>query len=74
MKRHVKLCRYGMECRHEEKCAYKHTEKGITNTNTEEIVALKKTLKEHLDYKSKSEEKKKKLEEKLKNSKKQRKR
>ena len=49
MKRHVKPCRYGTDCRHE---------KGINiNTNTEDMNALKKTLKELLDYKDKSEAK-----------------
>lgn len=66
MKRHVKLCRYGTNCRHKEKCSYKHKEKNNTYINTEEIVSLRKTLKELLDYKSKSEAKIKKLEEELK--------
>jgi hypothetical protein len=61
MKRHIKLCRYGMKCRLKEKCAFKHKEsKGANvgnNESAEKMSALENVIKELLDYKIKSEKK-----------------
>ena len=58
MKRLVKICKFITNCRHKEKCAYKH----IIDTNIknmdgkDKLAALEKTVK-LLDYKTKSEAK-----------------
>ena len=65
MKRHIKPCRYGIKCRHKERCVYKHENEMNTDQNTEEIVSLKKMLEELLSYKNKSEAQIKHLEEEL---------
>ena len=65
MKRHIKPCRYGTNCR-QEKCAFKHTKDINTKLNIDEIVSLRKTLKVLLDYKTNSEARIKNLEEEIK--------
>ena len=61
MKRHIKLCRYGMKCRLKDKCAFKHTKtkeaKVGNNDSADKIAALENAVKELLDYKIESEKK-----------------
>jgi hypothetical protein len=58
MKRHIKLCRYGMKCRLKEKCAFKHNEiKKVNVDSADTIAALENVVKDLLDYKTKSEKK-----------------
>ena len=68
MKRHVKICKFITDCRHNEKCAYKHlTHKIKNNTDDEDkLASLEKTIKELLDYKISSEAKIKSLEKEVK--------
>ena len=53
MKRNVKLCKFITNCRHKEKCAYKHfTDKNkIDIDNKDKLASLDKTLKVLLEYK-----------------------
>ena len=64
MKRHVKACKFSQNCRHKEKCAYKHdTDKNKLKVNDEDKVAsLERTVKELLQFKLDSEAKIKSLE------------
>ena len=59
MKRHVKICKFITDCRHKEKCAYKHIlDTNIKNMDGKDKLALlEKTVKELLEYKTKSEAK-----------------
>ena len=57
MKRHIKLCRYKTDCKHNEICAYKHAKINEPFESTEKIRVLEKTVQELLTFKNKSEAK-----------------
>ena len=59
MKCHVKACKFSQNCRHKEKCAYKHdTDKNKLKIDDEDKVAsLERTVKELLQFKLASEAK-----------------
>lgn len=57
IKRHIKQCKFGINCKRIEKCAYKHTVDEGESSQNNRIISLEKTVKQLLEFKVKSEEK-----------------
>ena len=64
MKHHIKACKFSQNCRHKEKCAYKHDkdENTLKFNDEDKVASLERTVKKLLQFKIDSEPKIKSLE------------
>ena len=57
LKRHVKQCKFGTICKRIEKCVYKNMLDNKETSHNNQVISLKRTVMELLEFKEKSEAK-----------------